>query len=237
METVVVRRDPLAWRRQRWLALALLVLLPLAGFVLGHWQAGEDYRLAAAERGELERKWQGAMAELGSLEERLTTVELGSAIDLQALETLRGSLRQEQAESAALREELAFYRGLMAPEQLEEGLGIRTWEMDPLSLPRRYGYRLVVYQRARNHVRLEGHVEVDVVGLMAGEESTLPLHELSSDPRGRRLPLRFTYFQNLEGELELPEGFRPLRVEVTASVVRPREDRVQRQFGWVNREN
>lgn len=237
LETVVLRRDPLRQRRRRLLIVATALALPVLAWFAGHWQAGADYRRAEAERETLATRVLVLQQRLVTAEERLAMTRLGADVDHQALDALRESLREEQAMVAELREELSFYRSLMAPEEREQGLGIRSWELYPLAVPGRYHFKLVLHQQARHHAQLQGHVTVDLVGLLDGDEQVLPLHGLSADIEQQDIRLRFTYFQNIEGELELPQGFQPLRVNVAAHSSRPRQSRVERSFGWAAQEN
>ena len=50
------------------------------------------------------------------------------------------------------------------------------------------------------------------------------------------MALRFRYFQAVEGELSLPEGFEPEGVVVTATAVKPGNAEVREQFSWQTRE-
>jgi hypothetical protein len=46
------------------------------------------------------------------------------------------------------------------------------------------------------------------------------------------LSFRFRYFQDLDGEVLLPEGFQPVRVTVTATPQGGRNE-VERSFDWL----
>ncbi|CAN0527437.1 unnamed protein product, partial [Scytosiphon promiscuus] len=45
--------------------------------------------------------------------------------------------------------------------------------------------------------------------------------------------LRFKYFQNIEGELVLPENFVPERLQVAAVSLEPVEKSINQNFSWV----
>ena len=45
--------------------------------------------------------------------------------------------------------------------------------------------------------------------------------------------LRFKYFQNIEGELVLPDNFVPDRLQVAAVSVEPVEKSINQNFSWV----
>ena len=71
-----------------------------------------------------------------------------------------------------------------------------------------------------------------VVGLSGGKERILPLAKLSAEPPRGRHPLRFLYFQVLEGDLDLPEGFEPAQVRVRAEARGRKLYTVDRVVEW-----
>ena len=56
--------------------------------------------------------------------------------------------------------------------------------------------------------------------------------ELSDDFDKDVIPLRFRYFQAIEGEVFLPEGFDPRFINVTASATSPRKAEAREQYPW-----
>jgi hypothetical protein len=94
----------------------------------------------------------------------------------------------------------------------------------------------VAQQEARKHELLEGTMEVDIVGRQGDFNLSYPLSALSDDLEEPEVELRFRYFQAIEGELNLPEGFEPEGVVVTAMAVKPGNAEVREQFSWQIRE-
>lgn len=239
LQTVVVRRDPR--RRRYWQALALMaiVLLVAASFWGGRWQALSQLREARTALLESERRVAELRAERDRFQHRLSNLEVGAEVDRQSVEQLRQTIRSQQRALAQLNEEIAFYKGLMAPTERERGLGIRAWELYPTAEPGRFEYKLTVQQLAVDHSVLQGHVTVEVAGRRSqgGAEEVLSLHELSKQIEMPEIKLRFKYFQNIEGELQLPDGFEPQRIDVVAHSTQPRTARAERHFGWVVQED
>ncbi len=79
---------------------------------------------------------------------------------------------------------------------------------------------------------VEGTLSVEVFGLKGEAEVSYPLAELSEDFDRGAAALHFRYFQAIEGELVLPEGFEPRGMTVVARVSKPRETEVREQFPW-----
>ena len=87
-------------------------------------------------------------------------------------------------------------------------------------------------QEARKHETLRGSLYLEVLGLREGEQVTYSLADMSDDVEKSVLPLRFRYFQSIEGVLELPEGFEPQFIYVNASATSPRKAEIREQYPW-----
>ena len=231
--SVVVRYHP----RQRQLLIAgavlLFVVVAVLSFYAG-WRTVEvNYLELLEERDQLVLD----LAELqdalkGSMQE-FQNVRLGSEVDRKAVDDIRATLREQKQTIAALREEIGFYRGLMTPTEREKGLSIRGWELYPGSKPQEYHYKLVLQQLALKHNVLKGSVSVSVVGIQDGLQKTYSLGQLLVGQETAALKLRFKYFQNIEGELQLPSGFKPQRVDVVAKATSPKSVEVEKHYGWL----
>ena len=88
-------------------------------------------------------------------------------------------------------------------------------------------------QDADGDTYLIGHANVNLIGTIGGEQQILPLRDISEDVEQLDMRLRFRYFQNIEGELALPEGFTPERVQIAAVADEPVEKNISQNFTWV----
>ena len=75
-----------------------------------------------------------------------------------------------------------------------------------------------------------GEVIVKVIGLMGEQRETVTFSQ-DNAVVGFPLKFRFRYFQDLVGQLKLPEGFRPERVSV--DVQQKSKAPVSADFEWV----
>lgn len=223
-------------RRQRNLLLAvgmlLLAVVLLAGFYLGQRAAYSGMGMDVASYRAMEAKIPELQAQVGRLEGELEVQGTRHEVDRQALEMVRGEIATQKEQISALEEGLRFYRSLMAPGEIAQGLSIRPVEFIALDKPNRFAFRIVAQQEARKHSLLKGDLSLDIVGVLEGERISYPLAELSDDVEGLDVPLRFRYFQSIEGELELPEGFEPESVSLVARASSPRKAEVRVQFPW-----
>lgn len=220
--------------RMRLLLSGLAAILMLAGaFYLGEQAAysgmgidPERYRALRAEAPALRQRVAALESELGVLRTR-------AAVDASALEMVRKDLAGQQEEIATLEEGLRFYRGLMTPGEIAQGLSLRPLELVALADgERQYAFRIVAQQEARKHSPLSGELKVEVFGVEGGEEVTYALAALSGDVENDTIALRFRYFQSIEGTLTLPAGFEPAGVSVEASATQPRKMEARQRFPW-----
>ncbi len=130
-----------------------------------------------------------------------------------------------------LEDEIRFYRELMASEEAPEEVRIARLDLLQRLDGRGVRFRLLLVQSADRHEQVSGRVELRVVGERDGESVALPADALGSVAE-YPIPVRFRYFQDVTGELELPQGFRPRGVEVIASAEGPQGWRLERTFAW-----
>ena len=166
------------------------------------------------------------------LADELQVQRTRNEVDRRALEMVRQALAAQKERIAELAEGLRFYTSLMAPEEIGNGLGLRNIELVARKAPGHYAYRIVVQQETRKHELLKGELYAEVFGTLDEEPVSYSLAELSDDIGDGALPLRFRYFQAIEGELILPAGFEPLGVSVVASSSKPRKAEVSERYPW-----
>ncbi len=226
---IVKPYDP--WRR--WVS-TLLILLALAGagwllHELGVWRAGFD-------NARLNNSLIGARADVDQLREtvedlreRLAIAERGGQVDKQANEIARSGLKELQDELLELKEELAFYRGIVAPDEERSGIRIERMRLSG-ALPK-FRYNLMLTQVLKSAKQTSGQIEVNFDGLQNGALKSYSLKELSKKPS---TSFKFKYFQNLEGELTLPNGFTPSGVNIEVVPQNKRADRVTKSYEWAD---
>lgn len=218
----------------RFLAASLLLvsLAGAAGFRFGQRAPPEG---AGAEPGvvaSLEAELQAAHQEMRSLKGALDLERTRHEINRRALEMVRSEIASQKEQIADLEEGLSFYRELMAPGEVGDGLSLRRMEIVSREEPGRFAYRVLVQQEARKHALLKGELHVEVFGSLLDQEVSYSLAELSDDVDQDAIALQFRYFQSVEGELTLPKGFEPLGIRLVASASKPQKTEVREQFNW-----
>lgn len=218
------------------LLLAGAVTLVAAGgylsFELGRDRAGyslldERRRVAAyeAEVGALE-------AEVEALRRQTAILETSREIDRETYARIEAELAQLQGRIQAQEEELAFYRGIVSPDDGVAGLRVQSLDVLPGDAERAHVLRLVLVQAIVQSRVVSGLARVTVAGNRDGEAARYDLEQLAAGDVEDGFPYEFRYFQSFEQEISLPVGFEPDTVEVEIWPTEPRGEPVTRSFAW-----
>ncbi|WP_394146735.1 DUF6776 family protein [Shewanella atlantica] len=133
----------------------------------------------------------------------MASKNLELTLEREANDKMQQLFTEQHKKQRELERELSFYRSIMAPENNAEGVSINGLELTPGLLPRQYRVKLILTQLQKRKQSLKGRAEIKLVGVQAGEAMELDLTKLAD----LQLNFKFRYFQILEGEFVLPEGF------------------------------
>lgn len=156
----------------------------------------------------LEKRTNKLVRDNKQLREQVAILERSSKIDQQAAQDVKADMGQLEMELKAAREEVEFYRGIVAPGDVQSGLRIHRFNLEHGNSVGEFHYDLVLTQLKRNDRDATGVVDIRIAGLMLGEPGELALAGVTR-PAVKQLKFRFRYFQELTGTIILPEGFEP----------------------------
>lgn len=229
----VVQHRP-AHRILMFLLMLLLVAACVAGaYFGGYWQGLGTQASALQQVEQLRQELSAAERESERLRQEVANLSLASEVDQHASEEVRTDVIELRQQIASLEADISFYRGLMAPSEANSGLSIGEVNIVETAVAGHYAFKIVMQQLATNHQVLNGTLEVTVVGRSNGGETRVPLYQLSDDIDSEEIKLRFKYFQNIEGELTLPEGFEAQKLELAAQSSGRDGVKVTKSFGWL----
>lgn len=221
-------------------SLAVLVVLGLSvsgSFWYGQ-QSGQALQAeAVAERDRLRVELSNSSRDADNLRQEVANLKLGAQVDRKASEGVRAEVIELKSQIAALKQDISFYRSLMAPTGNKRGLNIGSLNVISTGVPRQYEYKLVVQQLATRHTMLNGTLSFTIVGRQGEQLVTLPLKDVSDNVSYENIKLRFKYFQTIEGRLSLPETFEPERIELIARSTGKEPVVVEKKFGWLVQES
>jgi hypothetical protein len=233
MASKLIIRSHHPWRYRAKIAAAALALL-LAGwgmFEYGQSSAGYDNDSLHQAHALLQDQVQQEKKTNQQLRDQIAILQRASQVDKQAYAGVETSLKQIQDEMLELKEEVAFYRGIVSPSEAESGLNIADFKLTGIGEERVFRFKLVLTQLKSNVRLVKGYAQVVIEGVKDGAQVQLSLKQVTGGALDK-IKLRFKYFQNQEGEVVLPEGFLPSRVliEVVPSV--KGMNRFKKTFDW-----
>lgn len=214
------------WTLRSLLTIAVIVAL-WAAFVYGERRAGYDRAAASAVQDRLLQTQDSNR----QLQEQVTALQREREVDLASRQQVQKSVESMQDQLTGMQEELAFYKGIVSPGVGEEGIHAQSLKFTSGGAPRLYHYRLVLVQVRTKEFRISGSVEMQLYGSQDGKPVILNVSDIVTKGTSS-LRFAFQYFQNLEGDLILPEGFRPGRVAL--SINENGKDPVKQDFDWQN---
>jgi hypothetical protein len=221
------------WRRSAFVigaALGAIVFLYIM-YEWGRFEGGYSKFAEIQHRRELAAKIDGLEDENEKLRAQVAAAELARSVDKKSYAEVEKTLADLQAQLAKHRDELTFYRGIVAPEDGIGGLRIQRFQVFPSGADHHYRLHLMLAQSIRQDAVASGSVVIQIEGAKDNRPMQLNLAEVGGTSRPDGLvPFQFRYFQNLEQDIALPDGFEPraVNVEVRSSRLAP----VRESYPW-----
>ena len=230
-QMVVVRQRRGEGVRRLLILLVFSLVCGIGGFWLGgyyyhdRYQAtSEGFESVREERDRLQEKVTGQRQELIGLRR-------DQEVDQHSLRQAQNSIRELEHTLKERKSEITFYKSIMAPGDIESGLHVFRLDLEPTRDDKRWRYNLVLSQIGDNNRFVSGHVNVELIGYVDGNRKTLPLDQISDSRDKTDIEFRFRYFQSVDGDMTIPEDFRPDSIQVTAVADRGNQ-RSERMFRW-----
>jgi len=203
-------------------------------FTVGQKSAGQVNVTLQQEQTRLQEKLYQIGRENSELRENYAVLERAAQVDNESYNAISDDLKNLQNELLELKQEVAFYRGIVAPTEAASGLHITDLTFDPLGGGNGFHFKLVLTQVLKNEYIVRGRVRIFIEGLQAGQQKQLTLSALSGGKLKDDLTMRFKYFQNFEGDIVLPNGFVPSSVVVDLIPTGKGRTRIKKNFEWAD---
>lgn len=217
-----------------WRASATVVILSVS-LALAAWVYDAGRRFAGFDSNESAREIQLLRNYVMELDAELTKLrgvagagESRLQIEQAALRQLSSQVKSLELENAALKQDLAFFEGLMPSVDLggEPGLRISDLRVDSSGKSGEFRYRmLVINSGGRLAKEVRGSLVLVLDVRLAGKDVMITIPS-ENDPNPQRFRFEIKHFFRLEGGFSVPEGGVIKRVEarlVQEGVVRARQ--------------
>lgn len=166
------------------------------------------------------------------LTDQISQLLLQAEADQQTLNELRNHLTDQAADIAALEDMLAFYRGVLAPEEGDTPVVLRDPELVFTGQARRWQFTMVIHRGEAGESVYRGQLGLRIRGQGPGEPTFVSVSEVDSGDESSVFPLRFRYLQQLQVVISLPEGFVPETIESVVTLTGPVRKTAQRSDRW-----
>ena len=203
--------------------IAVAIALVLGGWGLWRGLAGGagDEATPAQARAQQRR--------IESLEQQVATLSRSDQISRDANRDLQATVSERDEEIAGLRADVAFYERFVGATAQRRGLSVHELTLQPQD-EQAWHFTATLTQNLNRGAVNAGRLLVSVEGTEAGKLRRLAWSDLRQQPNAPGVPYSFKYFQQVEGDLLLPPGFKPVRV--IARVVPQGGAAVEQSFPW-----
>lgn len=228
---VIRRYNPWRTFRLYLYLVTAIVLTGAGGYFFGMFDSLDKIRALSAENSRLTTELQTKEQKSIELSQRVSMLQKGNQVDRQAAQGVRETVKALKNQITALEEEVGFYKGIMVPAQQEKGLRVSKVGIQPLG-DRRYRYSVTASQVADNSTYIQGVAAINVVGVRGGNKVVVPLRDLDSNLNVLGIKFRFKYFQEIAGEVLLPEDFNARQLQIVLQASGKKAQRVDKTVDW-----
>ena len=216
-------------------SILLISLGTLCGFGFGYYQihkVEESFKTGFLEQIILLDE---LIAENSELKRQVAMLERSGLIDQRVNETDQKTINSLRDQLATLEQDLSFYKNIITEQTDDTGLMVSEWSLKRISKSNRYRYKLALRQEdADGDTYLNGHVNVNLVGTQNGKDTVYSLSDVSKEQEQTDIKLRFKFFQDIEGELTLPDNFLPQYVKIVGVENNPVRKTINLDYSWID---
>jgi len=206
----------------------------VSGFLYGYCQGLSAQGAVQDERDKLKAELSALRIQNTDLSRQVAILDRSSMVDQRATVEVQATIRNLREQLAQLQQDVVFYRQVVSSDTVDTGLIVGQMNIYGTSDPGRFRYKLVMRQQdADGDSYLRGHVNVNLVGRRGDEQMIFALRDISDEQDQLDIRLGFKYFQTIEGELALPAGFEPERIQIVAVATEPVGKSIDQYFSWM----
>ena len=229
-DMVLVPLDRRRRRRVRVYGSLVVLLVIVAAFVAGQITVRENTSRPERDRSRLTDQVRVLEGALQSARNELALHRTGTEVSQRAQEQVRSEIRDLRGQLAELEEAVAFYKNVMAPGSVEQGVRIEKFDLAQTATAGDFAFRLVLTQVGDNRNNVTGDVLLMLSGTQGGQLVQLSGSDILVE--GSETRFRFRYFQELTGRLRLPEGLQPEQITVEAVNGARRNQKAEKTYMW-----
>ncbi len=215
--------------------LIVVVLLVTSGVIYNHGlsMAGFESLTALRQQQGLQEVVAQLKQDNQALRDSLARAERSLQMDQTAYQDLDRSLKTSSQAIVRLREELNFYRNIISPPNKKTGLRIQSLKVeaagdDDTTATSKYHYKMVLIQALKHDRKISGKARFEINGVQGGENTTIRFPQAADKP----ISFSFKYFQDIEGQIELPQNFEPRTIKVNVTSRGRDAQKIEQIYPW-----
>ncbi len=215
--------------------LIVVVLLVTSGVIYNHGlsMAGFESLTALRQQQGLQEVVAQLKQDNQALRDSLARAERSLQMDQTAYQDLARSLKASSQAIVRLREELNFYRNIISPPNKKTGLRIQSLKLeaaggDGTTAISKYHYKMVLIQALKHDRKISGKARFEINGVQGGENTTIRFPQAADKP----ISFSFKYFQDIEGQIELPQNFEPRTIKVNVTSRGRDAQKIEQIYPW-----
>jgi hypothetical protein len=229
-------------KRKLFIVASLIVIVALffSGMHVGSLKQAQQLQILEKDKTILAQHLESTEKKLTEAQQTLANLQMGKAIDSQAEVDVRKVILNLKQENQQLHEKLTMYKQIMARSKQNSLLRIDRVVISQAEKPNTYHYQLILAQLGKHPGRVKGQGAIIIEGTQGGAnvQGLIEKGKWVKLPAGakdvkKEINFKFRYFQELDGELELPPDLKPssIKVSVTGLVNRHRQA-IDQTFNW-----
>lgn len=179
-----------------YVRLLLVVALMALGFGVGYWRYSAEGTLQLRDQIRLLRD------ENQQLRTQSIHVESQKQVTQVAQKDLAKDMAALQEENVQLKEELAFYKNILADSSGVAVVKVHSFKISKLAKPGEYDFRVLLIQSGRHDRSVQGSLQIALNGTRDGKPLVVPV-----TPAGgaKGFKINFKYYQPVEGSFSVPD--------------------------------
>jgi len=223
--------DPRRRRRVLLAEISLVAVAAVAAALLTeHWLI-LDYRTKLSELHQIRERAAVQARKIDDLQHQLAIAQRAAQIDDVAAVALKQRMRQLEQHVDDANSQLEFFRELTKSGAQRKGLNVYDFSLKSTLSPGIYRYRITLAQNLERAKSVSGRVDMVVEAQRDGAMVSLPFAELAA-PGQSKLSYDFKYFEQLSGEIHIPDSVKPQRILLHVRPKARRAARINESFDW-----
>ena len=196
--------------RSAILLFLLIITCLFCGYRMGNFFHGYQIQTINQQKARLDKLYDQQVQQV----KQIHTLEVELEVERMANMRSQQLLTEIEKDHFKVKKELAFYEKVMAPEKQVDGVVIDGVTITPTGSANHFRFQVVLVQQQERKRYAKGSIELLFKGSLDNKPDEVSLLNVSSIKK-KALAFSFKYFQIIEGDFTLPEGFTPEKLVLT----------------------